>query len=638
MEARWEFPSNNRGAREGFNASGIAIFAGNVLQSFIREAVQNSLDARADKSKPVGLSFALSAEESPTPSQLSSIASWIVAAQAQELKIQASTSEGREFYERALEIMNGRSSVRMLAVHDFNTTGLTGPTQDSGDNDEFGGWLGLVKGAGMTIKQEAGALGSFGQGAKAPFALSALRTVFYLTKVKDRDADQLRFQGKSIFQSMQHPTEGELTQATGFFGNPDDLSPLINSDVPAWAREARESATKDYGTSLFVAAPRLSGTDDAFWYDTKIAILSNYYFAIKMANLSITLGDGTTIDKNTIAMVYESLNLGGSSLPSYYSDQIIDGLESVKTVHHARVLGEDFGIGNSKSFGEYHWFLRTGEEVTKKAVGVARQNGMLITRSAEKLKIFRGVKPFDLFVCVIGDEGSSVLRQFENPEHNTFQFERVANLAQRKLLVKKYETFAEEIKQLVQEFAGFETLREDTTNDLNHLLGGNLENAGDRDTNEMSIRLKVGKKAKKKRAEGERAAVGSGSEGPGRGYSGGEGVKGTSGGSIPGESGEGVAPAGASVGVQVKNLRIVQSNSLLGEVDLYFTPTVSGSGYLRLFRSGETDKEPIEFEVSGNRMTSIPFANLTSVRKRIKVQISPEDLRFALEGMLTNEA
>ena len=638
MTPSWEFPSNNRGAREGFNSSGIAIFAGDVLQSFVREAVQNSLDARLDKSKPVGLTINLSSEKSGTPSEIASIKSWIQAAQEQEIKIDASTSEGRDFYTRALDLLSGDNKIRVLGVHDYNTTGLTGPTEDSGDNDEFGGWLGLVKGSGMTIKKEAGALGSFGQGAKAPFALSALRTVFYLTKISSDTGDQVRFQGKSIFQSMQHPSLKELTQATGFFGNAEELSPLLDDSVPTWAASARESVTTGYGTSLFVASPRLSGSESDFWFDTKIAILSNFYFAIKMQNLTVRLGDGTTIDAVTIASVYEDLNLDESSSLTGYPDQIIDGLESVKTIHNANAKDVDFGVATSQTFGVFHWFLRTGEDVNKKAVGVARQNGMLITRSAERLKVFRGVRPFDLFVCVIGDEGSSVLRQFENPEHNTFQFDRVADPAQRKLLVKKYETFADEVKQLVQQFAGFETLKEDTTNDLNHLLGGSPDRAGNQDINEMSVRLKVGKKVKKKRAEGERTSTGTGTTGPGRGSAGGDGVAVTRGGSLPGDNGEGAAPAGASVGVQVKNLRIVKSNSLFGEVDLYFTPTISGPGYLKLFRSGETDKDPIEFEVGGKVARSISFQSLTSVRKHIRIQISSLDLEYALEGMLTIEA
>lgn len=638
MKPSWEFPSNNRGAREGFNSSGIAIFAGDVLQSFVREAVQNSLDARLDKSKPVGLTINLSPVNTETPSEIASIKTWVQAAREQEIKIDASTSEGRDFYNRALDLLSGDNKIRVLGVHDYNTTGLTGPIEDSGENDEFGGWLGLVKGSGMTIKQEAGALGSFGQGAKAPFALSALRTVFYLTRISSGTGDQVRFQGKSIFQSMQHPTLKELTQATGFFGNADDLSPLLNASVPMWASSARESVTKGYGTSLFVAAPRLSGSEADFWFDTKIAILSNFYFAIKMQNLTVSLGDGTIIDAATIAKVYDDLNLDASSALAKYPDQIIDGLESVKTIHSAVVQDVDFGVATSQTFGNFHWFLRTGEDVNKKAVGIARQNGMLITRSAEKLKVFRGVKPFDLFVCVIGDEGSSVLRQFENPEHNTFQFDRVADPSQRKILVKKYETFAEEVKQLVQQFAGFETLKEDTTNDLNHLLGGAPEHAGSQDVNEMSIRLKVGKKTKKKRTEGERSSTGTENTGPGRGAAGGDGVTLSRGGSLPGDNGEGLAPSGASVGVQVKSLRVVKSNSLFGEVELYFTPTITGPGYLRLFRSGETDKQPIQFEVNGKVMTSIPFKNLTSVRKRIGIKISPVDLEFALEGMLTSEA
>jgi hypothetical protein len=119
---------------------------------------------------------------------------------------------------------------------------------------------------------------------------------------------------------------------------------------------------------------------------------------------------------------------------------------------------------------------------------------------------------------------------------------------------------------------------------------------------------------------------------------GGVGTTESKGGSLPTENGDGEAPIGAGVGVQVKNLRVVKSKSLPGLVDVYFTPTTSGPCYLRLFRSGEIEKEPITFEVGGKPATSIPFANLTSARKQIRIQISPADLEYALEGMLTSEA
>jgi hypothetical protein len=132
MTASWKFPSNNKAGREGFNATGIAIFAGGLAQSFVREVIQNSLDARLDMSKPVEVDFALLSMDKSTANELTSLEPHLLKAQAAEITVKASTDEGRNFYERAISGLRSNNKARFLAVHDANTTGLTGPTEDTG--------------------------------------------------------------------------------------------------------------------------------------------------------------------------------------------------------------------------------------------------------------------------------------------------------------------------------------------------------------------------------------------------------------------------------------------------------------------------------------------------------------------------
>ncbi len=55
----WQFPSNDSNETEGPNDAGISLFTANRLGNVIRESIQNSLDARANKSKPVSVGIAL---------------------------------------------------------------------------------------------------------------------------------------------------------------------------------------------------------------------------------------------------------------------------------------------------------------------------------------------------------------------------------------------------------------------------------------------------------------------------------------------------------------------------------------------------------------------------------------------------
>ena len=57
---KWIFPSNNGGEVDGFNNASIDTFNGTKLFSVVRETIQNSMDARLDKDKPVRVSFTLS--------------------------------------------------------------------------------------------------------------------------------------------------------------------------------------------------------------------------------------------------------------------------------------------------------------------------------------------------------------------------------------------------------------------------------------------------------------------------------------------------------------------------------------------------------------------------------------------------
>ena len=50
---KWIFPSNNGGEVDGFNNASIDTFNGTKLFSVVRETIQNSMDARLDKDKPV---------------------------------------------------------------------------------------------------------------------------------------------------------------------------------------------------------------------------------------------------------------------------------------------------------------------------------------------------------------------------------------------------------------------------------------------------------------------------------------------------------------------------------------------------------------------------------------------------------
>jgi hypothetical protein len=637
MSIAWDFPEKLDG-REGFNSTGISIFAGGQVQSFVREVIQNSLDARLDPTKPVELDFSLLDQPRENYPEIVGLLPYVQKAQEAEVRIKASTNEGLAFYSRAVAKLSDSKRFRMLAIHDFNTKGLDGDTVDTGE-EEIDGWLGLVKGSGITRKSAADSLGSFGQGAKAPFAISGLRTLFYLTRVIHNGTSVDRFQGKSILQSMSLGDE-KISAATGFFGKVNRLQPLLDDEIPGWAKESRAAVTSQTGTTIFIAEPYLDNDPDKLWLGIKIAVIANFYYAILKNNLKITLGDGSVFSSESVQALYESLGLYSNLSSLDVSEDIKEAIESVQTIHEASLDGGLSGELQSEHFGEIQWYMRIGDGVSGRSVGVARQTGMLITRSAEELKRFlSGVKPFDLFVCVVGRKGSEILKGFENPEHNKFEFKRISDEDARKTAVKAYKGFVKEVKDLIQELAGYQITEESRTGDLSDIFGGISKPSEGADDNEMSLRLRLGKA--KKRPQISQIGVEIETEtGNGSGNSGGDKNKVNKGGNNPDENGEGAADIPVYKANRVIDFRVVPGTTApdgYRMLNVHFTSPIDGSAKFEIFKVGEVSREPIPFRTRVDGAL-VGFTTLNALKKgkRSKYVYYVEEsvLNFALEGML----
>jgi hypothetical protein len=645
MTVNWRFPGNGGGQVDGFNASGIAIFAGNLVQSVVREVLQNSLDARNSKDNAVKIRLNLA--EIPNAVLGAAIDGFkpiLGAAQKEEERIQASIGEGRDFYVSAQKGLRA-STQKFLVLQDANTKGLNGPVGDSG-NEKDGGWNALVKGNGKTVKHGGDNIGSFGQGSKAPFALSNLRTVFYLTKTTHNDKTETRFQGKSILQSFRLDS-GEMSQGTGFFGHAEDLTPLIDDQVPEWALNIRNEFDSGTGTSLFVAAPYLTFDEELndFWFRVRLAVLANFYYAIKVGNLSIELGDETKMDSNSVDEEFDKLmaEIRGVRSVKRYGEDLLESLESVTTI---RLVGSGLsqsGESTSEFFGDYKWFARVDDgDVSTRKVGIARATGMLITRQADQLRKFKATKPFDMFVCVTGETGSEILRAFENPEHNKFEFDRVRDESKRREFEAAYTGFALEIKTLIEKLAGYEVIEEAKTSDLNHLFSGDFSSTGDEDLSEFTQKIKIGTSSRRFDIIGE---AGQKSTKPGgQGVIGGKGVRKTRGGSLPGP-GEGTSEQEATSGIPMPNVRFIVDPTPLASGRVKVLVRVRsvedyGPVYLAFNKVGEIDKQRLNFGVQETSTLETKTKSRVSLSagevKDFAIYIEPSELKYGFEAVAIN--
>lgn len=491
MSGTWYFPSNAHGKRPGFNDAGIDLFHGDPVGSLVRESIQNSLDASQDDNRPVRVAFTLD--------QLDAEGQQIALGlkKPMELGLKKATDRNDQkalyFYANAVKILDAKKSCTVLGIHDFGTTGLTGTTDDN--LDEKSAWLALVKGTGDTVKRNSGAGGSYGHGSSAPLALSAFRSVLYYSVVEHEGRREERFQGTSRLESLPASDliglEG-WTQDQGHFGDGELCGPLLDSSVPEWFRNQRTLVTPEElgderGTSIFVLAPQIPEKADVFWQKVLIATLANYYYTIALGKLEVTLGEKYFLTSDSLE-TYLSLFVDAFEEESdLATEDTIDRLQTSLTIatnHRVENINVD-------GFGSIDLLFRLDDSISRSHVGIARSNGMLITRKPWMLTSdkFTGLKKFDLFVYVKDDDGNELLRKLEPPAHNAFEINRIEDDEEKKRIRKVYTKFKTEIWNFVRDAAKHEIVEEYAPKELSKYFKANWagEISGDQDPTNYSL-------------------------------------------------------------------------------------------------------------------------------------------------------
>ena len=636
--AIWDFGRST--ARQGFTSTGIVIFAGKVIQSFVREVIQNSIDEQVDKDKPVEVVFTIDDVSRADAPEFWELKPHLQLARDEEDR-SAKSPSALEFYAKALNLVNA-PSLRVFGIHDANTGGLGGVMVETPFQDVKGGWLSLVRSSGVSNKQNAGALGSFGQGSKAVFAFSDLRTVGYYTETMHDGSLQRRYQPKCYLQSMSarddaNPadTVGYLTSEVGFYQN-DDTRPFLDNDIAAWPQRIRERAVHGTGTSIYVPAPKLPDDNDELWFYVKVETIANFYYAILKKHLTVVLDSGEALTAETVDDHFEEL-ANDPRLKSL-GDEVANKFESVRTIREGLKSSSTHGTLDTANFGPLNWFIRMGETVSKRKVGVARGLGMLITRDADGLRSFRDLKPFDYFVSVENPPGIEILRRLEPPEHDKFEFDRIEDAIERDRLKRRYKAFTDEVRDHIKTLAAYEVADEFDTDDMNDLLPGFFgTDAGEVD-DETSIRIKIGRQRKRKAIEVGALEGGQQVEVPGVGRTGGKGKRKTKGGNNPGD-GPGRAKANSTG--PASQLRVVRKDPKdPTKATIFFTVAKSGNAFISLYKSGESEMQEIDVMYTSPEglRTQLHKTKITKLVKgkriSLEVEIPVSDQEFAMTGVL----
>ena len=457
-QPKWIFTSNGGGLGDGPNHSSSDHFKESPLSSFVREIVQNSMDATDGSENPVKIIFKLTEMSKNSFKGFSDIFPHIESC----LKEHKKDSLWHKRYKYMIDENKGKKTIPILCVHDANTTGLSGSI--SGETME-GSYYGLVKGKGLSNKNDTSG-GSFGHGASSAFGYSKINTIFYYSKVNEKNPE--RFQGKSVLQSHTCPNQKFRTVGTGFYGlEKDGLPPLLDKEIPEWAKEFRNSNNVNFGTSVYI--PYTNFTKDLF-PETIISLIANFYIAFREGKLEAKVDD-EIINSSNIEVQYKKYKEKFESRKEI--DQIDETYikECFKSTETIRNYSEK-GTQQISNFGLIDWYIRIDDTVTWKKVGVSRSLGMLITRKPHDLKVFQGRKNFDLFVSVKGEKGNKTLKTLENPKHDNFELERLSDLDPKTKadFNNSYKNFVNKIKKIIEQYATPDT-NEEFTIDIPELFG-----------------------------------------------------------------------------------------------------------------------------------------------------------------------
>lgn len=406
----WNFPSNNYGQIFGIADSGVETFNGTPMKSLAREICQNSIDANLKDGQPTRIEFV------PFEIQPKDIPGFndLTDAFRRSLKfwsLQKST-KAKNFFSCAIAAA-GKPKIMCLRISDFNTTGLTGSTEEYNSP-----WCNLTKSTGASDKSGTNG-GSFGIGKFAPYACSQFRTVFYSTA---DSTGVCAYQGVARLTSFKNKN-GETTQGTGFYGNDKNVPvPAQISLDPNFSRDKKNS-----GTDIFILG--FNGEND--WKHKMVAsILDGFLHAIYTGNLIVNVA-GIEVSKDTLPELMES----HKAYFEEHADEYYQALTADEKISPTFTKE----ITDSGMRGKITLRLMIMPDMHRR-VAMVRQTGMKIKDKGN----INGLIPFAGLLYIEGDELNGYLRNLENPQHLEWEIERAENKPQARQLLASFTKFIKE--------------------------------------------------------------------------------------------------------------------------------------------------------------------------------------------------
>lgn len=651
VEIGWKFAPYN-GRVNGLNDAAENTFSNDTITGFVREVIQNSVDAAKDDST-VRVVFKLDKLEGPALEVLRLAEKYVQAGlraaehkahdrQAKDQKLAYLDRAELAFFHRASEALS-QPEVTVLGIHDYGTTGLNGAIAHSEDPAQESSWLALTRGDGISVKKSGNSGGSHGIGHNAPFAMSDLNTVLYLsTREEEAGVPETVFQASMRLRTIQPMffDDGETSvDQYGYFGqcDSDEPLPLVADQIPEWATALRPNSL-EVGTSVIVAQPT-EISDDKLWLLIAGAAISSFYVAFEEGHLSVQVGERYLINRDSLREIWTELIESGdyqellAEKKGPQSD--LPRIEFVSTRHQPDQSGTlDLG-----ELGKATWSLRLGDEVGRKGVAFARGRGMYISHYLPQMRLnsIKRFPTFSLFVSLGETPASEVLKAMENPSHTEVSLDEV-DISMKDEIDADYQKIVAAVIGLLTELLPNTENDEFDLNSFSRFFQLPFGSGND-EKEATSSRVIIGKLSRLKRKEGTPTEIPDGSD---SGFTPREGeternYRPSEGDGFDTPEGEGGKKGRKSYGVEVKDLRLVPAPGEPNVRTVHFTPLDSERKNLALYRSGQNEIERIQFrrQRASEWTTQLFIPNVKqNSRISLRLEFRDEDLKYPLEGRL----
>lgn len=397
----WQFSPREDGVEIGLGGNASGSFTNDLFFNLAREVLQNSLDASAGGKVRVSFSIEqLKAADLPGIESLKS--------HLEDCLAHAKSKNHRPtiaYFEQGIKNLT-KKPLDVLKISDYGTTGMTGPYVPGA------GFFAYMKGVGQGGKEKASGLtgGSHGLGKITVENVSTIKTQFVSSKWFDESTKNqgVFFQGRSSLISRYDST-GKLLNPEGYFGNENYSAIEDEAQIPSWAKR------EEFGSDTFVIAFNRR----AYFPKALIAAtVQNFFQAVLDGKLEVEVL-GQKIDASNISKfasgeeIVEHIKEVKNQPEDFEKTKFI--LEAM-TSNQAKVFPRQ-----DQAFGHVQLRILKRDDAPQKVCFL--RNGMVITTEQPSLKRFQNCSDFIAVFECLNDTGLEYFRSLEPPAHDQFDYE-----------------------------------------------------------------------------------------------------------------------------------------------------------------------------------------------------------------------